>query len=353
MFFYILGYITGLVSFLLIIYAFFWLILKLFKKVKDSIYPNPTKEILKEYLFIWDFVEDITTVDELKEKLKTIPSKKLYKNNSNKIYFTKEESLAFKDSVDEISVSDILNSQTLLQSLVENLKHITLYDKNDLKNISKSSYMVWIHKYGFNSHLILNNDKFVYPLDYPKDNKYKFGYELLYLQNGLVLVYDVQNDIKINVDFEYKSVKLFSNIAFFSNDEINYVVYDLDTNSKICTTTTINPNEYKHLLNYSKIELSDYVKLFPIAKNLSDLANMKLWDKKVFVSDIPSHYKEIIENPHYGIINYSYPVSGDIFDMSVELPIEFKKKNGDYLYLGIDIEYLILEDRDCLMVKDN
>ena len=102
---YILGYITGLVSFLITIYAFFWLILKLFKKVKDTINPNPTKEILKEYLFIWDFVEDITTVDELKEKLKTIPSKKLYKNNSNKIYFTKEEALAFKDSVDEISVS--------------------------------------------------------------------------------------------------------------------------------------------------------------------------------------------------------------------------------------------------------
>ena len=39
--------------------------------------------------------------------------------------------------------------------------------------------------------------------------------------------------------------------------------------------------------------------------------------------------------------------------MCVELPIEFKKKNGDYMYLGIDIEYLILEDRDCLMVKDN
>jgi hypothetical protein len=174
MFFYILGYIFGLVTLLLTIYAFFWLILKLFKKVKDIIYSNPTKEILKEYLFIWDFVEDITTIDELKEKLKTILSKKLYKNNSNKIYFTKEESLAFKDSVDEISVSDILNSQTLLQSLVENLKHITLYDKNDLKNISKFSYMVWIHKYGFNSHLILNNDKFVYPLDYPKDNKYKF-----------------------------------------------------------------------------------------------------------------------------------------------------------------------------------
>lgn len=350
---YTLGYITGLVSFLLTIYAIFWLIIKLFKKVKDSIYPNPTKEILEIYLFWVDFVEDITTVDELKEKLKTIPSKKLYKNNSNKIYFTKEESLAFKDSVDEISVSDILNSQTLLQSLVENLKHITLYDKNDLKNISKSSYMVWIHKYGFNSHLILDNDKFVYPLDYPKDNKYKFGYELLYLQDGLVLVYDVQHDMKINVDFEYKSVKLFGNIAYFSNDEINYVVYDLDTNSKIATTTTINPNEYEHLINYSKIELSEYVKLFPTAKNLSDLANMKLWDKKVFVSDIPSHYKEIIENPHYGIINYSYPVSGDIFDMSVELPIEFKKKNGDYVYLGIDIEYLILEDRDCLMDKDS
>lgn len=350
---YTLGYITGLVSFLLTIYAIFWLIIKLFKKVKDIIYPNPTKEILKEYLFIWDFVEDITTLDELKEKLKTIPSKKLYKNNSNKIYFTKEESLAFKDSVDEISVSDILNSQILLQSLVENLKHITLYDKNDLKNISKSSYMVWIHKYGFNSHLILNNDKFVYPLDYPKDNKYKFGYELLYLQNGLVLVYDVQNDMKINVDFEYKSVKLFGNIAYFLNDEINYVVYNLDTNSKIATTTTINPNEYEHLINYSKIELSEYVKLFPTAKNQIDLVNMKLWYKEVFISDIPSHYKEIIENPHYGIIHYSYPVSGDIFDMSVELPIEFQKKNGDYMYLGIDIEYLILEDRDCLMVKDN
>ena len=346
---YILGYITGLVSFLITIYAFFWLILKLFKKVKDTINPNPTKEILKEYLFIWDLVKDITTVDELKEKLKTIPSKKLYKNNSNKIYFTKEESLAFKDSVDEISVSDILNSQILLQSLVENLKHITLYDKNDLKNISKSSCMVWIHKYGFNFHLIFDNDKLVYPIDYPKDNKYKFGYELLCLQDGLVLVYDVQNDIKINVDFEYKSVKLFSNIAFFSNDEINYIVYDLDTNSKITTTTIINPNEYEHLINYSKIELSDYVKLFPTPKNQIDLVNMKLWNEKVIVSKIPEHYAQILENPKSGVIRYDYPVTGDVFDMSVELPIEFKKKNNDYLYLGIDINHLLLKDRECLV----
>ena len=78
------------------------------------------------------------------------------------------------------------------------------------------------------------------------------------------------------MDFEYKSVKLFSNIAYFSNNEENYIVYDLDTNVKIATTNTINPNEYKHLINYSIIELKDYVKLFPIAKNLSDLANMKL-----------------------------------------------------------------------------
>ena len=39
--------------------------------------------------------------------------------------------------------------------------------------------------------------------------------------------------------------------------------------------------------------------------------------------------------------------------MSVELPIEFKKKNGDYVYLGIDLECLIFEDRDCLMDKDS
>ncbi len=350
---YTLGYITGLVSFLLTIYAIFWLMIKLFKNVKDSIYPNPTKEILKEYLFIWDFVEDITTVDELKEKLKTIPSKKLYKNNSNKIYFTIEEPLAFNDVIQEISIQDILNSETYFLSLVESLKNITLYDKSDLKNITNTSSMIWIKAYKYNVHFIFDKDRIILPNSYPKDNKYKFGYDTIYAQDGLVLVYDVQNDMKISVDFEYKSVKLFSNIAFFSNDEINYIVYDLDTNIKIATTNTINPNEYEHLINYSIIELKDYVKLFPTAKNLSDLANMKLWDKKVFVSDIPSHYKEIIENPHYGIINYSYPVSGDIFDMSVELPIEFKKKNGDYVYLGINLECLILEDRDCLMVKDS
>ena len=348
MFFYTLGYITGLVSFLLTIYIFFRLVIKLFKKVKDSIYPNPTKEILKEYLFIWNFVEDITTVDELKEKLKTIPSKKLYKNNSNKIYFTKEEPLAFDDVIQEISIRDILNSETYFLSLVESLKNITLYDKSDLKNITKSSSIVWIKAYKYNVHFIFDKDRIILPNSYPKDNKYKFGYDTIYTQEGLMFVYDVKNDIKINVDFEYKSVKLFGNIAYFSNDEENYIVYDLDTNIKIATTNTINPNEYEHLINYSIIELKDYVKLFPTAKNQIDLVNMKLWNEKVLVSKIPEHYAQILETPKSGVIRYDYPVCGDIFDMSVELPIEFKKKNGDYLYLGINLECLILEDRDCL-----
>ena len=83
----------------------------------------------------------------------------------------------------------------------------------------------------------------------------------------------------------------------FSNDEINYIVYDLDTNSKITTTTIINPNEYEHLINYSKIELSDYVKLFPTPKNQIDLVNMKLWNEKVFVSKIPDYYAQIYRKP--------------------------------------------------------
>ena len=98
---------------------------------------------------------------EVKDTINPNQTKKLYKNSSEKLYFTKEEALAFKDSVDEISISDILNSQTLIQSFVENLKHITLYDKNDLKNISKSSCMVWIDIYGFNFHLIFDKDKLI------------------------------------------------------------------------------------------------------------------------------------------------------------------------------------------------
>ena len=56
------------------------------------------------------------------------------------------------------------------------------------------------------------------------------------LQDGSMLVYDVQNDIKINVDFEYKGVKLFSNIAFSQMMKSFYSSLWFRYKSKITTT---------------------------------------------------------------------------------------------------------------------
>lgn len=97
-----------------------------------------------------------------------------------------------------------------------------------------------------------------------------------------------------------------------------------------------------------ELSLSEYIKLFDIFNSEKDLSQSGLLGQKVKVEEceIINKYKDIIEKKSKGIIGWQYPASASDFDMSVELPIKFSKKNGEYLTLGIKFEYLeLLEKR--------
>ncbi|MDD5387488.1 MAG: hypothetical protein PHQ22_09885 [Sulfuricurvum sp.] len=60
--------------------------------------------------------------------------------------------------------------------------------------------------------------------------------------------------------------------------------------------------------------------------------------------DIIERYREFLTNPTQGHIGWEYPVSGDIFDFEVELPVVFEKIDGGSVSLEIRFEDLKLID---------
>jgi DNA polymerase III delta prime subunit len=69
---YQLGVLTGQIVFWLILLSIIWTIVRVYKKIKQKIFSNPTKELLETYFFWVDFVKGISSIDELKKRLKTI-----------------------------------------------------------------------------------------------------------------------------------------------------------------------------------------------------------------------------------------------------------------------------------------
>ena len=90
------------------------------------------------------------------------------------------------------------------------------------------------------------------------------------------------------------------------------------------------------------LPLQAYILLFDTLKSQRDLEEAGLWYHPVKVRSIPSQYKDIIEKQDAYIIGWSYPSSASMFDMSVELPVMFGKKDGTDLTLGIKLEDLEL-----------
>ena len=58
------------------------------------------------------------------------------------------------------------------------------------------------------------------------------------------------------------------------------------------------------------------------------MINCGLWGAKVWVMKVPSHYEDIFEDSTCGRIEWNQYCSADIFDMSIELPVNFKRKIG-------------------------
>ncbi len=348
---YSLGYILGQVTFWLIFFGILWGLVRLLQNLKALIFPNLIVKRVEEYLFWVDFVQGIGSIDNFKQKLTKIKNKIVYKDENNRFYLSAEEASAQGIKADKITIKEVLTSETYPLFLITRLERISLYSKEDLKNIKKTSQFIWCKVNDIFFFIILNKDKIIYPKAYPTDNIFRFGYEIFYDDLGRMGIYDVEKDI-LAMPFEYLSMQTFGNIVEVSKDLVSYEIYDLDTKERLSThQKQLFPNislELKKKINLSKIELKDYIKLFPTLQTKRDLQNIGLWEAKVAVMQVPDLYEEIIEDSSYGYVSWTYPVSADIYDMSIELPVQFMKKNGESLSLGIKFEYLVLEDRDSL-----
>ena len=317
----------------------------------DIFFKNEAKEIIKKYLFWVDFLEQsFSSIDELKEKLKTIQDRVVYQGEFQEFYLTQEEAQALNKEAKPLSIQEVLDSDTYPLYLIERLSRITSYSKNDLKHIPRDSEIVWLYSSGVLMHFVLKNGKYIYPKDYPIDNPYRYGYLVVFNKNGLQGIYDIDSD-SLKIPFEYKNIEIFGNLAELSKDDKTYEIIDLDTEERIQKSTQkVLPNisdELKKRLNLAKVDLEDYITLFDTAKSEQNLVEMGLWNVNVGVLEVPSAYRSVIQNST-GIIGWEYPVSADVFDMSVEIPVIFKKKNGEYVTLGIKHEDVILEDRTIL-----
>ena len=213
--------------------------------------------------------------------------------------------------------------------LSERLSRVTVYERSDVKHIPRGSEVVWLYNADVLMHFVLKDD-----------SPYRFGYMVVHNKNGLQGVYDIDSD-RLKVAIEYEDIKLFANIAELSKVGTNYEMVDLDTNEKI------EAYQKRSKINPSKLDMEDYVPLFPTPQDAQDLIKMGLWGAKVGVLEVPSHYRSVTDDTT-GVIRWDYPVSGDIFDMSVELPVQFKKRDGEFVTVGIKYEYIILEDRTIL-----
>jgi len=344
------GKLVGQVLTYIILIGAIWLFFKLLSTIKNKLmillFSNPAKETIKTYLFWVDFAQGIKSTDEFKKKLKKIKNTKVYHGKFHKTYLTQGEAFSQDNEVQAIKIKEVLKSETYPLFLLERLGHITWYSKEDLKNINKECQVVWMIAYGVLVHMVLKDKTFVYAKDYPEDNQFRYGYIVVYKKQDLMSIYDIEKD-KLLLEFEYTSIESLANIVELSKDNKIYEIIDLETNQTLSTSNKKTfPNlssEIKKKINLSKTELKDYLKLFKTPKTQVDLVEMGLWYASVGVLEVPKGFEEVIEDTGSGTISWEYPVSADIFDMSVELPVTFKKKDGEYVTLGISPEHLILE----------
>lgn len=88
--------------------------------------------------------------------------------------------------------------------------------------------------------------------------------------------------------------------------------------------------------------LREYIDLFPPLRSQNDLMFAGLWGTLVQVKpcEIIERYQELLSEPTQGRIGWDYPVSADVFDMEIELPVVFEKIDGGSVSLGIKYENL-------------
>jgi len=311
---------------------------------------NPTKEILKIYFF-WQEVIQNMKYEEFKDRLKNIEKTIVYKSNFNHFALTLNEAKSLFDKFEEITIKDVLNSETYPLFLLKRLQRLTSYQKDDLKNIPKSSKLVWTKVFDIDMHFVLDKNKIIYPQNYGVNSPLRYGYMILNYE-GLKGLYDIDNE-KLVLDTKYKHLEKRGNIIEVSEDLKIFTILDIQTNKTLQTNTTSIienlPFEIKQKIDLSKTTLQELMSIFPTPQNKEDLETMGLWGKKVIVSELPNDWDEMIED-YEGSIGWESDgiIGREVFDFNTEIPIVFTKKDGGIVSLGVSFDKVILLEREHL-----
>jgi hypothetical protein len=125
--------------------------------------------------------------------------------------------------------------------------------------------------------------------------------------------------------------------------------YFASTENEIFILLRLKILEKKYNLQKQKYDtsLEKYIQLFDTFTSQKDLSEAGLLGMEVIVSDceITTKYKDIIKDKSKGTIGWEYPSSAGMFDMKKELPVQFIKKDGNILTLGIEKKYLKLKNK--------
>ncbi len=90
------------------------------------------------------------------------------------------------------------------------------------------------------------------------------------------------------------------------------------------------------------LPLKEYLALFDTIESHKELEEAGLWYHPVKVTKIPERYRDVVVAQEHYMIGWDYPATASMFDMSVELPVIFTKKDGSSLTIGIGVEDLVL-----------
>ena len=344
-----IGKVLSIIGGFLIIY-FFLKIPTMIKYIFKKLFPNHIKDTMKVYLFWSEFSNGITSIEEFKKRLKKIENIKVYQDEFYSFYLSLDEAKAIGKDVKETTIKEVLQSESYPLFLIKRLERITLYSKKDLKNITRDSSLIWVNQFDMWFHFVLKDNKILYPNDYNQDNIYRFGYMIVHNTQGKLGVYDITKEL-LSLDTKYNYIKCIGNIALISLDNESYDIYNLSTKEILKTTNSkelsVIYDEFVDAIDFSLVELYDYIGFYKVPINQADLVNMGLWGKKVAVVELPSGFDEIIKDKS-GTIRWAYPISADMYDMSVELPVEFEKNDGSFVTLGITFDKILLEDRSAM-----
>lgn len=94
------------------------------------------------------------------------------------------------------------------------------------------------------------------------------------------------------------------------------------------------------------LPLKDYTSLFLSFSSERDLMLAGLWRHPVIVKTDLGIYEDVIADKTNGTIGWQYPVSSNLYDFKAELPVTFRKKDGDYVSLGLPYDALELSKED-------